>query len=51
MKPAHTAKSKIGMGDSYGTGFKNKIGRVRGDTLGRIEVPKKNLLKPPKSLA
>jgi len=54
MKPpktAHTSNKKIGMGDNYGTGIKNKIGKMRDDSMGMNSVPPKKLLKPPKSLA
>jgi len=29
LKNAHSSNAKIGMGDSYGSGIKNKFGRVR----------------------
>lgn len=49
-KTAHTSNSKIGMGDYYGIGIKNPIGRPI-DVMG-MDVPKpKRLTKPPKSLA
>lgn len=49
-KEAHTAPTKYGMGDYYGTGIKQKMGRVR-DNYVDYPVASKNLGKPPKSLA
>ena len=48
---AHTAPTKYGMGDYYGTGQKNPIGRVRDATVGFRPVNRKQMAKPPKSLA
>ena len=50
-KNAHTANTKYGMGDYYGTGVKQKLGRVSDDTIGMIRVSAKGLKKPPKSVA
>lgn len=47
---AHVSKTNQGMGDYYGTGIKQKVGRMR-EGMGMIEVTPKNLKKPPKSLA
>lgn len=47
---AHTSKSKIGMGDHYGSGVKNPIGKIR-DVMGITDVKPKGLKKAPKSLA
>ncbi len=47
---AHTPKSQIGMGDYYGTGIKNKVGKVR-EIIGVDKISNKKLGKPPKSLA
>lgn len=47
---AHTSKSKIGMGDHYGSGVRNPVGKVR-DVMGITDVTPKRLKKPPKSLA
>jgi len=49
-KAAHTPKTKKGMGDFYGSGVKNKIGKIR-DVTGYNDLPKSKLKKPPKSLA
>ena len=50
LKNAHTADAKFGMGDFYGSGVRQPIGKMR-DGLGMYPVPKKKLSKPPKSLA
>jgi hypothetical protein len=47
-KTAHTSDSKRGMGDYYGTGIRNPIGKIR-DVSGEKSPSK--LRKPPKSLA
>ncbi len=47
----HTAKTKYGMGDYYGTGIKQKVGRMREDQIGFSGPSAKSLGKPPKSLA
>lgn len=49
-KEAHTSNTKYGMGDYYGTGIKNKVGRMR-DGAGQYPVAAKKLKRPPKSLA
>jgi len=49
-KNAHTDNTKYGMGDFYGTGVKNKIGKVI-DVMGMSPLTSKKLKKPPKSLA
>jgi len=46
----HVSHSSLGMGDYYGTGVKNPMGRVR-EGLGGPEVVKTSLNKPPKNLA
>jgi len=51
LKNAHTPNTKYGMGDYYGTGVKQKLGRVRDDTIGMIRISRKGLKTPPKSLA
>ena len=50
-KTAHTSNSKIGMGDFYGSGVRNKMGRMRSESVSMVPVSKKKLGKPPKSLA
>lgn len=48
---SHSANKKYGMGDNYGTGVKNKQGKMRDDSMGMIAVTPSKLKKPPKSLA
>ncbi len=48
---AHTAHTKYGMGDYYGTGVRNPVGKMRSDSVGIVPVSPKNMKKPPKSLA
>lgn len=50
LKENHTSNQKIGMGDFYGTGITNPIGKIR-DGFGANPVSKKKINKPPKSLA
>jgi hypothetical protein len=50
IKPAHTANTKFGHGDYYGTGITAKIGKMRSG-LGMQEVTPSKMKKPPKSLA
>jgi hypothetical protein len=47
---SHTANTKYGMGDNYGRGVKQKLGRVREDTVGMVKLSKKQLKTPPKSV-
>lgn len=47
---AHVANTKYGMGDHYGTGIRQKLGRMR-DGLGMQEVKPKRLKTPPRGLA
>lgn len=49
-KQAHTSNSKFGMGDHYGTGIRQKIGRMR-DGTGMEEISPKKLKTPPRGLA
>jgi len=48
---AHTPKTKFGMGNYYGTGVKQKIGRVREDFMGMLDMPPKKLSIPPRGVA
>lgn len=50
FKTAHTSSSQIGMGDYYGTGIRNPMGRVRDTMEGNYVAPRK-LKKAPKALA
>lgn len=42
---------KGGCGDYYGTGFKAKVGQMRGDSVGYRPVSQQQMDTPPKSLA
>jgi hypothetical protein len=48
---AHVSKTNKPMGDYYGTGVKQKVGRMLSPTPGINPVSKKGLMKPPKALA
>lgn len=48
-KEWHASSSKLGMGDYYGSGVKQKIGRVRESYVDAGKPS--NLKRPPKSLA
>jgi len=48
-KESHASSSKVGMGDYYGSGVKQKIGRVRESYVDAGKPS--NLKRPPKSLA
>ena len=47
---SHTANTKYGMGDNYGTGIRQKIGRVREYSPSVVELSKKQLGTPPRSV-
>jgi len=48
---AHTPKTQNGMGDYYGSGIKQKVGRVREDfMIGKPKSPQ-SFGKPPRKLA
>jgi len=47
---SHTSPTRFGMGDYYGSGVKQKMGRMRDDTLGYIPVSKRQMGTPPKSV-
>lgn len=49
LKQAHTANTKYGMGDNYGTGIKAKLGKMR-DGTGMATLSKKQIGTPPKSV-
>lgn len=42
--------SSMGIGNYYGTGIKNPVGRMRGDSVGIRPVSEKQLKTPPKSV-
>lgn len=48
---SHVSHTSMGMGDYYGTGIKNKLGKMRDDSMGMIAVTPKKLKKPPRGLA
>lgn len=48
---SHTADTKYGMGNYYGTGYKAPVGKVRDTSVGFRPVSREQLGKPPKSLA
>ena len=50
-KEWHASSAKTGMGDYYGSGIKQRQGRIRDDYMGTISMTPKQLKKPPKSLA
>jgi hypothetical protein len=50
-KFAHTADTKYGMGDNYGTGVKAKLGKIRDNTVGMMLINPKKMKTPPKSTA
>ena len=50
-KEAHVANTKYGMGDHYGTGVKQPVGRARDVFTGAPPISKKKMGNPPKSLA
>ncbi len=51
IKNAHTSNSKHGMGDYYGTGIKNKVGRMREEMMTNSMPSSKKTKTPPRSLA
>lgn len=51
LSEAHTSNSPVGMGDYYGTGVKQKTGRIVRSYLYDVPVSNKKTSKPPRSLA
>jgi hypothetical protein len=49
LSSAHTANTKYGMGDCYGTGIRAKLGVMR-EGAGMNPLSKKKLGTPPKSV-
>lgn len=47
---AHTSDTKKGVGNYYGTGVKNPVGKMR-EGMGMATLSKKKLGTPPKKLA
>ena len=50
VKQSHTSPSSKGMGDYYGQGMKNPVGKIRDMSMSKPKAPSK-IGKPPKSLA
>lgn len=50
LRNAHTPNTKFGMGDNYGSGIKQKLGRVREDSMGMLALTPKKLKTPPRSV-
>jgi len=48
---SHCDFEGLGMGDNYGTGIKQKVGRMREDYVNASAVSKSKLKTPPRSLA
>lgn len=48
---SHTPRSPQGMGDFYGQAIKQPLGKMRGDSMGMVQVTPRKLKTPPKSLA
>ncbi len=49
-KESHVSPTRKGMGDHYGPAIKNKVGRIRDESLD-VSRKTKSIGKPPKSLA
>lgn len=47
----HVSNTSMGMGDYYGTGVKQKIGKMRSPTVGITPLSPKKMKTPPKTLA
>lgn len=50
-KEEATTGRYMAAGDYYGTGFKQPVGKMRGDSVGQHAVPQKSLRVSPESLA
>lgn len=48
---AHVSNTKAPMGDYYGSGIKQPVGRMRDDYMSGAPMSDKKMGKPPKSLA
>jgi len=51
VNEAHSANTKYGSGDFYGTGVKNPVGRVRESYMNPSPTTNKSFGTPPKKLA
>lgn len=47
---SHTENTPFGMGDNYGTGIKNKIGKQRESLSSLSSMPKEKIKTPPTSV-
>ena len=47
---AHTANTPYGMGDNYGTGVRQKLGKTRKGSLQQVTLTKKQIGTPPRSV-
>lgn len=51
-QPSYDNKKKMfPAGDYYGTGFRAKVGKLRGESGGESNIPQKAMRSDPKSLA
>jgi hypothetical protein len=50
LKNAHTPNTKQGMGNFYGSGLRNPVGKVK-EGFGMKAIPEKKMKIPPKSVA
>ncbi len=48
---SHVSKTKMPMGDFYGVGIKQPVGKMRSPLVGQANLSDKKLGKPPKTLA
>lgn len=48
---SHVSYTSMGMGDYYGTGVKQPVGKMRSPTVGITPASMKKIKSPPKSLA
>jgi len=46
----HTPKSPKGLGDYYGTGIVQPLGKIRDNTMGMQALTPKQMKKPPRSV-
>jgi len=51
VRETHVSNTKMPMGDYYGSGIKQKVGRLRDDYMGTSTTTSNKTGKPPKSLA
>jgi len=51
LKNSHTPNTKIGMGDYYGQGIKQKVGKMRSSSMDFSVPSPKKIKTPPKNIA